>query len=187
MLLRSAFSRRSRLSRCAVAIALVLAAPAGASWNGTKPYTIFIVAGGGSTQEVEDAGDVEVQNVMHEITIGVTSPTPDAGELTVVGEGSGLDRKILGTWNINNGTGNVQSVIATANVFRVGGGNVDFDLPGILNLEAGGTIYADATEINGTINENGGTLVVPERASAFAALGACAALVVLARRSRARR
>lgn len=51
----------------------------------------------------------------------------------------------------------------------------------VLNLNAGGTIYAGATEIHGTVNENGGTLVLPEPG---AALGAVAATSVLAWRSR---
>jgi hypothetical protein len=51
----------------------------------------------------------------------------------------------------------------------------------VLNLDAGGTVYAGATEIHGTVNENGGTLVVPEPG---ATLGGVAALVVLAWRSR---
>jgi hypothetical protein len=56
-----------------------------------------------------------------------------------------------------------------------------------LNLEPGGTIYAAAAELNGTINENGGTLVVPEPASAVAGAGVLSALTALVRRSRVRR
>jgi hypothetical protein len=155
--------------------AFLVAAPAGANWNGTKPYRIYIVAGGGSTQEVEDAADVTVQDVMQQITIGETSPTPDAGELTVVGEGSGLDRKILGTWNIDNGTGNVQSVIGTVNVFRVGGGNAEFDLPGVLNIlnsdiEGGSTIVYKGSTLNVAGGSNIGHVEVHEDASAYVTL-----------------
>jgi hypothetical protein len=54
-----------------------------------------------------------------------------------------------------------------------------------LNLEAGGTVYASATEIHGTVNENGGELIVPEPASAL--MGASAAVVLaFLRRRRAR-
>lgn len=52
----------------------------------------------------------------------------------------------------------------------------------VLNLNEGGTIYAAATEIHGTVNENGGTIVVPESSTT---LGGIAALVALAWRSRA--
>jgi hypothetical protein len=56
---------------------------------------------------------------------------------------------------------------------------------GVLDLESGGTLYANASEIDGTVNENGGTLVVPEPASIGAA--AAAALAALVRRRRVRR
>jgi hypothetical protein len=51
----------------------------------------------------------------------------------------------------------------------------------VLNLNAGGTIYAAAAEIEGTVNENGGTLVVPEPGAAASGM---VVLVVLAWRSR---
>lgn len=51
----------------------------------------------------------------------------------------------------------------------------------VLNLDAGGTLYAEATEILGTVNENGGTLVLPELGTTF---GGVAALVALALRAR---
>ncbi len=44
----------------------------------------------------------------------------------------------------------------------------------MLNLEPGGTVYAASVDNAGTINENGGALVVPEAASGLAGLGACA-------------
>lgn len=166
--------------RCSLLVAglfgaFFAAAPAGASWNGTKPYRIYIVAGGGSTQEVEDAADVEVQHVMQQITIGEAGPTPDAGELTVVAEGSGLDRKILGTWDINNGTGNVQSVVGTVNVFRIGGGNADFDLPGVLNIlnsdiDGGSSIVYKGSTLNVNGGSKIGNVTVHEDASAYVTL-----------------
>jgi hypothetical protein len=56
----------------------------------------------------------------------------------------------------------------------------------VVNLEAGGTIYAAALDDQGgTINQNGGTLVVPEPDAN--ALALVAAGIVAARRSRQRR
>jgi hypothetical protein len=52
----------------------------------------------------------------------------------------------------------------------------------VLNLNEGGTIYAAATEIHGTVNENGGTLVVPEAGSTLYGVAAFAALALRARR-----
>lgn len=53
---------------------------------------------------------------------------------------------------------------------------------GVLTIESGATVYAAATDIDGTVNENGGTLVLPEPEGALGALAALGALV-LARRA----
>ena len=58
---------------------------------------------------------------------------------------------------------------------------------GVLNLEPGGTVYAESIENDGTINENGGTLVLPEPASALTGAAACAALLSVARGRRLQR
>jgi hypothetical protein len=57
----------------------------------------------------------------------------------------------------------------------------------VLNLDAGGTVYAAATEIHGTVNENGGALIVPEAGSVFAGASASASLAAIARRRRSGR
>jgi ribosomal protein S11 len=57
----------------------------------------------------------------------------------------------------------------------------------VLELGPGSTVYVGSLDNNVTINENGGTLVVPEPASTPAAAATCAVLAALARRSRTRR
>lgn len=57
----------------------------------------------------------------------------------------------------------------------------------VLDLNEGGTIYAAAAEILGTVNENGGALIVPEAESALAAASAAASLAAIARRRRSGR
>jgi hypothetical protein len=57
----------------------------------------------------------------------------------------------------------------------------------VLNLDEGGTIYASATEIHGTVNENGGVLIVPEAEGALAGLSAAVAVALLRLTPRSRR
>lgn len=47
---------------------------------------------------------------------------------------------------------------------------------GVLNLEPGATVYADSVDNGGTINENGGTLVLPEPGAMLSGVAALAAL-----------
>lgn len=58
---------------------------------------------------------------------------------------------------------------------------------GVLTIESGATVYAAATDIAGTVNENGGTLVLPEPAGAAAGAAAALVLAMHARRLRMRR
>ncbi len=53
---------------------------------------------------------------------------------------------------------------------------------GVLNLDPGGTVYAASLANEGTINQNGGTLVVPEAATTLAALTAITSIAAHSRR-----
>ena len=57
---------------------------------------------------------------------------------------------------------------------------------GVLNLEPGGTVYAGTLANEGTINENGGTLVLPEAGAVGSALTAIASFGALSRRRTSR-
>lgn len=68
------------------------------------------------------------------------------------------------------------------------GGRVEVDgtlriyAPAVLNLEPGGVLRVTALENAGTLNENGGTLIIPEPGDALPALAAIGALARIARR-----
>jgi len=53
---------------------------------------------------------------------------------------------------------------------------------GVLDIESGSTVYAASVANEGTINENGGTLVLPEAGAAISALTAMASTAALAKR-----
>jgi hypothetical protein len=95
--------------------------------------------------------EVEADLLVGQSVVGVQTPTVP-GTLTV---GSGADVIVHGTLVIGP--------------------------MAVLNLNAGGTVYAGATEIHGTVNENGGALVVPEPGATFTGV---IVMAVLAWRSR---
>jgi hypothetical protein len=100
--------------------------------------------------------------------------TLEVGEDVLVGS-SPPTAQVAGTMTVGAG-----AVVTVHGTLRLGPS-------GVLNLEEGGTIYANAAELLGTVVENGGELVVPEAdaiASAGAALGSLAARAM---RGRARR
>jgi hypothetical protein len=81
------------------------------------------------------------------------------------------------------------AVLQRTGVLDVGGGGrvvigtlLSVEPGGVVNLNPGGTIYAPAVENLGTINDNGGTLVLPEPHG-----GGAVALGALAWRQRMRR
>lgn len=93
---------------------LVLAPAARATWIESGDVEIAISTPG--TVLVE-ASEVEPGDVMAYVEVGGPSTT---GEVTVVGEGDITTPKRLGNWRIEQGTGNIQTVIGVVN----GGANI---------------------------------------------------------------
>jgi hypothetical protein len=145
------------LRSACLAAAFLFAASADANWLGTEPYSITIVDSLGFPEEV-DADEVEVQDDVIGVFIGDADSTPVAGEVTVVAEGSGNDRKVIGAWSIDYGTGNVQSVIGTGGPLRVGAGTSAGSLPGVLNI-LGSDLEASVIVSKGTANVAAGSNV----------------------------
>lgn len=75
-------------------------------------------------------------------------------------------------------TGNV--TVSNGAVVIVGG-TLAIRPQGVLTIESGATVYAAATAIEGTVNESGGTLVVPEAGRALSLAAAIASCAWLAR------
>lgn len=124
--------RRSAGVALAVLGAAFSASPAAANWIGSQPYEIAILVDGNIVEILDDANDVAPDDVIYRVSIG-DGRLEEEGELTVVGEGSGTNRKQLGGWHVDYGTGNIQSVIGTGG-FVVGEGNGASDLPGALHV-----------------------------------------------------
>jgi hypothetical protein len=116
-----------------VALALLLAAPeARAHWleSGDVDLVVLQADTGYTVQEYVEAEDVNVEDEMVQVSVD------GGGEVTVVGEGDGVDRKVLGDWYVYHGEGNIQSVIGTIDLMRVG------SIPGgtLVVPEPGGTL-----------------------------------------------
>lgn len=105
---------------CSVGAALALvvfASQARATWIESGDVDLVIVGGGGGNEGVE-AADVEAQDDMVLVSVGATDP----GEITVVGEGSITDPKVLGNFYVYEfGTANIQTVFGTTNLIEVRG------------------------------------------------------------------
>jgi hypothetical protein len=105
-----------KLCSVGAALALVVLAPqAHATWTESGDVDIAIVNPGGGIEYVE-ADEVEEQDDMALVSVGSGFP----GEFTVVGEGSITDPKVLGDIYVYEGTGDIQTVIGTVGVLRVG-------------------------------------------------------------------
>jgi hypothetical protein len=105
-----------KLCSVGAALALLVVAPqAHATWTESGDVDIAIVNPGGGIEYVE-AHEVEEQDDMALVSVGSGFP----GEFTVVGEGSITDPKVLGDIYVYEGTGDIQTVIGTVGVLRVG-------------------------------------------------------------------
>jgi hypothetical protein len=109
-----------------------------------------------------------------------------ANGLVVTGAGTELDAEsdlLVGQTVVGVQTPTVPGTL------RVGSGGVVIvrgtlviGASAVLDLDPGGTVYAAATEIHGTVNENGGALIVPEAEGALGAVSAGIVLALLRRR-----
>lgn len=145
--------RPRRRSFHAAAAVLFFATPASAFWNSSGDVSISILT---PTIVFVDASEVQPGDVMHEIFVGGTG---GPGEVTVVAEGSGLARKTLGAWNINDGNANVDSVFGTDAVFRVGSGTSAGATSGVLNFVNSDIALSSTLVYRGTANVGGGSKI----------------------------
>lgn len=148
---------------------------AGSDWDDA---TSFTVTGDQSDVLVESGSDIEELGDLRIV---------GGGGMAVTGNGSTVDvGDVLGVGQAANGSCTAGSLAVANAATVIVRGTLVICPSGVLTLDPGGTVYAAAVEDQGgTIEENGGALIVPEAASAFATLSALAALGV--RRSRSRR
>lgn len=166
--------------RCASLVAsffaaLGLAASAGANWLGSEPYFISLLVDGNVIEPVESVDDIAPGDVVYGVTIGdAYAANPVAGEVTVVGEGSGLDRAAIGGWHVDYGTGSVQSTFGTGG-FVVGEGVGANDSSGVLHVLNSDIEDGDVRVYKGTVTVDAGSRVgyveVYADGSAYVTLG----------------
>ena len=107
----------------------VFALPAHATWIESGDVDIAISTPG--TVLVE-AVEIEPSDVMAYVYVGGPSTT---GEVTVVGEGDITTRKQLGDWDIDQGTGNIQTVIGEFSArVTIGASAASTATAGVLNI-----------------------------------------------------
>jgi hypothetical protein len=126
-----------------------LAAPADATWTESGEVLISVDVDGVPT--AIEAEDIEPDDVVVNVRIGTAGSSAAEGVATVSQE-TGNERRSLGRWDIDNGTGNVQATFGAADVFNVGSGASETSLDGVLDI-----LNSDVT---GAIRVEHGTLRV---------------------------
>lgn len=112
-----------------VCASILVASAAHAAWTESGDVEIAISTPG---TELVEAEDVEPGDVMAYVEIGGPSTT---GEVTVVGEGDITTPKQLGNWRIEQGTGNIQTVIGVVNGgATIGSSGAPTATAGVLNI-----------------------------------------------------
>lgn len=182
------------------------------SVSGTIATTGSIVMGGSTTHlgvagsNWANAGALDFQPSAVvgpvEMTVGADTQFHNGGLVRVSGHpsyqqltvtGAGAELEIDGDLRIGEYVSQNQAKTFSGNVTVADGatvivhGTLVLKPLAVLNLEPGGTVYAEDVDDAGTIHENGGELILPEPADAAATAVATAALGALARRRRIRR
>lgn len=117
------------LRRLLVCASILVASAAHATWTESGDVEIAISTPG---TELVEAEDVEPGDVMAYVEVGGPSTI---GEVTVVGEGDITTPKQLGNWRIEQGTGNIQTVIGVVNGgATIGSSGAPTATAGVLNI-----------------------------------------------------
>jgi hypothetical protein len=152
----------------------------GTAWTNTGDIAFILEQNGPIELVVSGGAQFDQQG-----TVNVSNETGDG--LVVTGGGTALavaEDLVIGHPTVATVPGTM-TVAGGADV--VVQGTLVVGAGGVLDLQPGGTLYANATQIDGTILENGGVLVVPEPLASLSGVGALLVLGRLARRSRRRR
>ena len=168
---------RASLVLC-LATALSIAASAEANWLGTPVYQISLLVDGSVIHPIDGVNEIEPGDVVYAVTIGDPHPPPPtdplSGEVTVVGEGSAIERAQLGNWYVDYGTGNVQSTYGIG-AFRVGSGTSASSSAGVLHILSSDVEGGGIKVYKGTLTVDAGARVqfveVYPEASAYVTLG----------------
>jgi len=142
--------------------------------GGTAPSVRLVIGAGSRFHELESVRVAGAPAVQHLTVDGAGTELEVEGDLRIGQTENHLGQPMdfTGNTTVSNGA----EVIVH--------GTLAVRPQGVLTIESGATVYAAAVENLGAINENGGTLVVPE---AHGALSGIAALSVCAWRARRRR